>query len=102
MNININNILYNNIIKYCEYNKINNIEEEFNRLLQIGFNVDKYGTSPFAKYEPIKEKVDVKPIINEIKIDVIKEEPQVIKSENKPTEEKPKPRKRKIQITKED
>ena len=32
---------------YCKYNNISNIDDEVNRLLRIGFNVDKYGLSPF-------------------------------------------------------
>ena len=54
----INNKLYNDIKSYCEINNINDIESEVNNMLQIGFNIIRYGISPFP---PKDTKVEEKP-----------------------------------------
>jgi len=51
MNFSINDKLYNNILEYCKLNHIEDIESEINRLIEIGFNVDKYGNKPFVKFQ---------------------------------------------------
>ena len=44
----INDKLYQEIKEYCELNNIEDIDKEINRLLRIGFNIEKYGVSPFS------------------------------------------------------
>ncbi len=68
--ININEKLYNEIIEYCNYNNIQDYEKEFNNFLLIGFNIQKYNTSPFASSPYLVEE---KPQIN-----IEKEEKEVI------------------------
>lgn len=108
--VNINNNILNNIEKYCKINNIENIDKIINQCLEKGFNILRFGNSPFERMEmeknqqiPIssvtydnkkqeleitttrKEKVDVK--VSDL-IDVVKKE-ETIKEEIK-TEEKPK------------
>ena len=47
--MNIDAKLLDSISQYCALNDIGDIEKEVNRLLQIGFNVERYGNSPFDK-----------------------------------------------------
>lgn len=51
--MNIDKKLITEIQEYCKLNNIQDVEKEVNRLLRQGFNVEKYGTSPFTmqKYE---------------------------------------------------
>lgn len=65
----INNKLLEEIKQYCELNNIENIEKEVNRLLRIGFNIEKYGTSPFnINYNTnVKEIKKEQEIVEEIK-----------------------------------
>lgn len=60
----INNKLYQEIKEYCELNNIEDINKEINRLLRIGFNIEKYGVSPFSfvQTEKMKEYIDENPI----------------------------------------
>ena len=41
--------LYKEIEQYCIVNKIEDIPKEVNNILQIGFNVIRFGMSPFQK-----------------------------------------------------
>jgi hypothetical protein len=65
----INNKLYQEIKEYCELNNIEDINKEINRLLRIGFNIEKYGVSPFSfvQTEKMKEYIDKNPIKENIK-----------------------------------
>ena len=60
----INDKLYQEIKEYCELNNIEDIDKEINRLLRIGFNIEKYGVSPFSfvQTEKMKEYIDENPI----------------------------------------
>lgn len=99
----INKKLLKDIIQYCNLNEIENIEEEINKYIQIGFNVIRFGTAPFQEYQEevvIKKQKTVKNKKEEIiseKLDNIQEE---IKTETlQPIEEEIKPKK-KIRIIK--
>lgn len=95
----INKKLLKDITQYCEYNNIENINEEINKFLQIGFNVVRYGTAPFQEYVEEKPK---KPKTTKIKKEDTISEKIEIKEETNissvlPTEE---PKKTKIRIIK--
>lgn len=47
--------LYKEIEEYCILNNIENVENEINRLLRMGFNYEKYGNSPFYEKQNIQE-----------------------------------------------
>ena len=49
--IKVNEKLYNEIVEYCEYNNIQDIEKEINIFLRTGFNIEKYNTSPFLSQQ---------------------------------------------------
>lgn len=54
--------LYNDILNYCKINNIEDIDSEINNILQIGFNVVRFGMTPFNNAqiivsEPSKEVV---------------------------------------------
>lgn len=54
--------LYNDILNYCKINNIEDIDTEINNILQIGFNVVRFGMTPFNNAprmvsEPPKEVV---------------------------------------------
>lgn len=54
--------LYNDILNYCKINNIDDIDAEINNILQIGFNVVRFGMTPFNNApimvsEPPKEVV---------------------------------------------
>lgn len=76
----INKKLLNDITQYCNLNEIENIEEEINKYIQIGFNVIRFGTAPFQEYQEevvIKKQKTVKNKKEEIsseKTEDIKEE----------------------------
>lgn len=76
----INKKLLKDITQYCNLNEIENIEEEINKYIQIGFNVIRFGTAPFQEYQEevvIKKQKTVKNKKEEIsseKIEDIKEE----------------------------
>ena len=94
------------IEQYCQVNNIDNIEEEINNILQIGFNVIRFGVSPFKRIEDVELTNDnnvnkenspeevikpkkkrgrrPKPVLSEIEekhenVDAIIEEPQKVK-----------------------
>lgn len=76
----INKKLLKDITQYCNLNDIENIEEEINKYIQIGFNVIRFGTAPFQEYQEevvIKKQKTVKNKKEEIsseKTEDIKEE----------------------------
>ena len=81
----INNKLLEEIKEYCELNNIEDIDKEINRLLRIGFNIEKYGVSPFSfvQTEKMKEYIDENPIkenINKVE-ETQKKKIRIIKNE---------------------
>jgi hypothetical protein len=64
----INDKLYQEIKEYCELNNIEDIDKEINRLLRIGFNIEKYGTSPFSfiPENKVKEYINENPVIENV------------------------------------
>lgn len=110
MLINIPESLYISIVEYCDFNNHSNYEEEIIRLLKIGFNVDKFGATPFSKFnvnkhteeDTLSNKETQKEVIVKIEDEVKSEiQPEVKEVEVTPIEtQKPKVTKRKIKITK--
>lgn len=86
----INEKLYKDIVQYCEYNNISDIDEEINKYIQIGFNVVRFGATPFQEYN--EEKVKITKIEKEEIISEKIEKPLVNSSEL--------PKKNKIRIIK--
>lgn len=82
--MNIDDDLYNDIVKYCELNN-KDLATEINKMLKIGFSITKYGNSPFQKMKE-QNKSDNISQSNE-KIDNKKENIEEISSK---TIEKPK------------
>ena len=84
----INKKLLKDITQYCEYNNIEDVENEINKYIQIGFNVIRFGTAPFQEFndkpkkvkkESPKKKEEVEHIENikeEITQQVIEEKPK--------------------------
>ena len=58
--MNIDDYLYNDIVKYCELNN-KDLNEEINNMLKIGFSIVKYGNSPFQKMKEQMKNESVKP-----------------------------------------
>lgn len=81
----INEKLLKEITEYCNINNIKDIKSKINELLRIGFNIEKYGDSPF--YERPTRIEETKEIRKE----------EVEKRENNVKEEKPK---KKVRIIK--
>lgn len=50
--------IFNEIKEYCKYNNIDDVEKEINKILLIGFNVVRYGVSPFKKYEENEQNIE--------------------------------------------
>lgn len=79
--------LYNDILNYCKINNIEDIDAEINNILQIGFNVIRFGMTPFNNM-PIMVSEQPKEVVKRCrkkKEEVIK--PTVIEEvivENKP------------------
>ena len=82
--IEINAKLYSNIEEYCFLNSIENIDEEIESYVIQGFNIARYGLTPFTRDIPMNEEkhVDKKPIE---KVEIIEIKP---KEEEKPIEKK--------------
>lgn len=82
--------LLKEITDYCNLNNMSDIDKEINRMLRCGFNIEKYGMSPFE----IPRKQEVAPKEDE----TVKEAPKVNIEVQKEEEVKPKrgrPRKKK-------
>lgn len=54
----INDKLYNEIVQYCKINQIDDIKNEINTILQIGFNVIRFGASPFQQTIAVPQEED--------------------------------------------
>lgn len=83
----INERLLKEITEYCNINNIKDIKSKINELLRIGFNIEKYGDSPF--YER-PTRIDETKEIGKGAEEIRKEE--IEKTENDVKEEKPKKR----------
>ena len=73
----INNKLFQEIKEFCELNGISDVEKEVHKMLTKGFNIEKYGTSPFQTVMPIFEE----------KNEIIEEKPKKKVGRPKKTEE---------------
>ena len=62
--MNIDDDLYDNIVKYCELNN-KNLNVEINNMLRIGFSIVKYGSSPFQKMKEQFRKESVQSLEHE-------------------------------------
>lgn len=58
--MNIDDYLYNDIVKYCELNN-KDLNTEINNMLKIGFSIVKYGNSPFQKMKEQMKNESFKP-----------------------------------------
>ena len=56
----INDKLYKEIEQFCKLNNIDDVEQEINTILQIGFNVIRFGVSPFQQTVNIPQEEEVK------------------------------------------
>lgn len=97
MGIDIPEKLYKDIAKFCELNNFD-IQVKIEEFIIQGFNIARYGISPFQKQ--IEPKVETKPK-KEVKKTVKIEEKEVVENnqENNKIEETPK-RTRKVKIIK--
>ena len=85
--------LDNEFIKYCELNSIENPEQYAEEVFKRGFNIVKYGNTPFGfdtsekivEKEVIKEIIKpievIKEVIKEITVEVVKEVPIEVKGD---------------------
>lgn len=75
MNINrsfeIDDKLFNEFVQFCEINGKEDINSEFIKMFMVGFNIAKYGISPFKK-KPVPMEDMTPP--KEEKIEVVKTE----------------------------
>jgi hypothetical protein len=65
--LDISNKLLKEIELYCKANEIDNLNSFIEKLIEIGFNIEKYGTKPTINNEK-KEVVKEEPIVEEVKI----------------------------------
>jgi hypothetical protein len=61
------------VIEYCKINNIDNTNEFLNKLVRMGFNFEKYGSTPISNSEKIIEKIVEKEVVKEVPVEVIKE-----------------------------
>ena len=68
------------ITDYCKLNEIEDIKPFITKLIETGLNVEKYGSTPFAKVKPKIKEVEVikeieveKEVIKEVPVEIIKE-----------------------------
>ena len=95
--ININTEIYNIIEEYCKLNGYENIEEQINSWLMQGFNIERYGDTPFTNYGKSKTVEQEQPI--EGKKEVVSETVENIEPKEE-IEQKPRVTKRKVRIIK--
>lgn len=93
--------LLEEIEEYCKYNEIGDVEKEINKILRKGFNIIKFGVSPFRQDNEIQEEEKLK-VVENVE-DVTPKEKKVgrpRKVEEKEKQELPTQTKRKIRIIK--
>lgn len=61
--------IYEEISQYCEFNDITDIDSFINKMVKVGFNIEKYGNKPIVNKNKIinfeKNSIEDKPqIIN--------------------------------------
>lgn len=75
--------LRDEIWDYCRLNDITNVDGFIERMVQQGYNVEKYGSTPFEIPEPEvieKEVIKEVEVVKEVPVEVIKEvEKEIIK-----------------------
>ena len=69
----INTKLYDEIVEYCKLNDIEDVELFVNKLLQKGFNVEKYGNKPTIKPKKAKKNKVEKEVVEEPVKEPVKE-----------------------------
>jgi len=56
--VNIDNKLLSEIVEYCRFNNIDDLDGYLNKILQTGFNIDKYGMyQPSIKQNKVNNEV---------------------------------------------
>lgn len=94
----IDNKSYKAFIEFCKFNGFSDedIEKEFVKIFNIGFNVYRFGVSPFQKELPIVEEKPKKTTRKSKTVaPTIKEEPK-----NEQKTEEPQTTKKKVRIIK--
>ena len=51
LDISIDSKLYDEIKNYYNFNHIDNIKMEIEHLIEIGFNIERFGSKPFSKFK---------------------------------------------------
>lgn len=86
----INNKLLKEIEEYCLINNISDVNKEINRILKIGFNIVKYGNTPFGSFNVNEKPKEVneniiqeteKPVIVNKNEEKIKKRIRIVKNE---------------------
>ena len=49
--LNVENSLLRDIEEYCNLNNISDIEKQVNDFIRVGFNIAKYGNTPFNNFK---------------------------------------------------
>lgn len=93
-NFEINERLFAEFLQYCKLNGIEDTDKEFIKIFTTGFNITKYGTSPFKKKEEAVMPV-IETVTSDAKESVNVQEPKI-------EEEKPKKRKPRVKVIKTD
>lgn len=70
--------LKDEIWEYCRLNDITDLNAFMGKMLNQGFNIEKYGTTPFSINQPEKEIVEK---IIEVPVEVIKEVEKIVEKE---------------------
>lgn len=73
----INPKLLKSIEEYCKFNHIEDIEKEINNILQTGFNIIRFGTSPFTSPPPIEEVTPLPHMENKVEFIENKKEDEI-------------------------
>jgi hypothetical protein len=62
--LNIKESLFSDIKSYCKLNNVEDINDFINRIIEIGFNIEKYGAAPNIPTSfPVEIKKEDPPII---------------------------------------
>lgn len=83
--------LYKEIEEYCKFNNISSINKEIESFLRTGFNLVKFGSSPFIKKEERQEEIKlIENVVQKDKIIVQNNEKKEVKQETSTTKNIPK------------
>ena len=91
----IDSRLFNDFLQFCEANNVANPDAEFIKMFSVGFNVSKYGTSPFKVKQEEKPPAKKPP---KPSTPVVEPQPTIVEQSEEKVEVK-KPR-TKVKITK--